>query len=500
VSRTRRPEPSADGAPPDSLLPAGARGFLWTGGAQIASQSLHIAIRLVLANLLLPEAFGLVAMAMAFLGVTALVTDLGLGNALVQRSGITDAHRSAAFWITCAGSLALFLLFFGAAPLVGWFYREPAVVPVLRALSVTLLLAAPETTFAALLMRDLDFRSLGLRQLLATAVAGGAGIVAAAGGAGVWALVVHAVLQPAISSTWLALRVGWWPGRTTRAAARELWAFGRWVAGARLLNYANRNADNLLIGRFLGAASLGLYAFSYQAVLLPLMYVARPVATVSFPSFAQIQHDLERCASVYRRTVELITLVAWPIAALAAVSAPATIPVLVGEEWVGAVPIFQILSGVAALHAFMNLSSPLLDALGRSRVGFLWTGFNLPVNLAGFVIGLRWGAEGVAAGLLAAACLLVPVHIWMVTRFVPLSPAPLVSILARGSLLWAGAAAGWHLAAPLLRPEAGLLRLGLTGLCSLAACAGVSALAFRDAWRLLLRAFHTLPGQRGEAT
>ena len=502
TDRRRAGEPSTEGklaSPPArspaataSLLPAGARGLLWTGGAQVASQTVHVAIRLLLATLLLPEHFGLVAMAMTFLGVTALITDLGLGNALVQRSEITDLHRSAAFWLTFAFSLALFALFFAAAPLAGWFYREPAVVPVLRALSLTLLLAAPETAFSALLLRDLDFRSLGVRQLASTVVAGSVGITAAVLGAGVWALVLHALLQPAISSTILALRVRWLPGRTSRDAARELWSFGRWVAGARLLNYANRNADNLLIGRFLGAGALGLYAFSYQAVLLPLMYVARPVAAVSFPSFAQIQGDPERCASVYLRTIDLVTLVAWPIAALSAAAAPAAIPLIVGVEWAGAAPIFQVLSGVAVLHTFMNLSSPLLDALGHSRIGFLWTAFNLPVNVIGFVVGLRWGAQGVAAGLLAAACILAPVHTGMVTRLVPVNPWALAGVLARGAVLWIATGAGWYLTAPYLRPEESVGRLGLTAACALAACAAASLIAFRPAWRLLLQAVGSL--------
>lgn len=446
-----------------SLLVTGAQGFLWTGGAQLLSQSLHIAIRLILARLLLPADFGLVAMAVVLLSVTSLISDLGLGNALVQRPQLDESHRSTSFWFTGAVSLALFTVFCLGAPLASWFFDETRVTPILRALSLTLLLAAPESTYAALLMRRMDFKSLGLRQISATVVAGVAGVGSALAGLGAWSLVAHGLVQALTSSLLLAWRAGWSPRwRFSRQALEELWGFGKWVAGARALNYLNRNVDNLLIGRFLGARALGLYSFSYQAVLLPLVYVARPVAAVSFPTFAQIQNDRERCALAYLRTLEMITLVAWPLAALGAVASPAAVPLLAGEAWRAAIPIFQILSGVAALHAFMNLASSLFDALGQSRTGFRWTAFVVPVNLAGFAIGLAWGPVGVATGFLTAAFVLLPFHSLLVSRLIPLSLLRLGALFIRGALLSAGVAGAWWLLALGLEPHTGFLPLAAT--------------------------------------
>lgn len=476
----------AQGSREPSLLEQGAQGFLWTGGAQVLSQSLHIAIRLLLARLLVPADFGLVAMALVLLSVTSLISDLGLGNALVQRPALEERHRSTAFWFTGAVSLGLFTLFFLSAPLAAWFFEEARVTPVLRALSLTLLLAAPESTYAALLTRRMDFKSLALRQILATGMAGAVGIGAALSGFGVMALVIHALTQAMTSSVLLAWRTGWSPKwQFSRSALHDLWSFGKWVAGARVLNYLNRNVDNLLIGRFLGARALGLYSFSYQAVLLPLVYVARPVAAVSFPALARIQQDRQRCARAYHRTLEMVTLVAWPLAALGAVASPAAVPLLAGEQWRAAIPIFQILSGVAALHAFMNLAGTLFEALGQSRVGFRWLVFVVPVNVLGFVLGLPWGPAGVASGLLAAALVLVPLQSLVVTRLIPLSFLDLAALFTRGVALAAGVAGGWWLVALGLDPARGLLPLVATGI-------GTGLIALGFAWLLFRQALGSL--------
>ena len=269
--------PSAP-SPPSSLVGTASRGVLWTAGAQFIAQGIHVAVRLVLARLLVPDDFGLVAMAMVFLSLTPLVADLGVGQALAQRQDLAEGHRSTAFWLTSALGGGLFFLFAAAAPLFGAFYGEPAVVPIIRVLAVSFLLAAPESVYSALLIREMRFGLLGARRIAATLSGGAAGIAAAVGGLGVWALVIHSLVTAAAGSALLAWRSPWRPRwEFSRKAARELWGFGRWVTGSRLLNHLNRNADNLLIGRFLGAAALGLYSFSYQAVLLPLLVVARPV-------------------------------------------------------------------------------------------------------------------------------------------------------------------------------------------------------------------------------
>ena len=471
-----------------SLLVRGAQGVFWTGGAQVVSQSLHIVIRLILARLLVPEDFGLVAMALVLLSVTSLISDLGLGNALVQRPLLTESHRSTAFWFTGAVSTILFALFLLGAPLAGWFFNEARVVPLLRALSFSLLLAAPESTYAALLTRRMDFKSLGLRQISSTLMAGAAGIAAALAGLGAASLVVHGLAQAMTSSALLVWRAGWSPRlRFSRSALRDLWSFGKWVAGARALNYLNRNMDNLLLGRFLGARALGLYSFSYQAVLLPLVYVARPVAAVSFPAFSQIQGDRQRCARAYHRTLELITLVAWPLAALGVVASPAAVPLLAGEQWRSAIPIFQILCGVAAFHAFMSLASSLFDALGHARVGFRWTAGVVPVNLLGFAAGLRWGPIGVATGFLLAALLLVPFHSLLVSRMIPLPVSDLAQVFLRGVALFGGVAGSWWLMTLRVEPTAGFLPLTAAAAGTAVLTLGFTFLLFRQALRSLRR-------------
>ena len=399
--------------------------------------------------------------------------------------------------LTSALGGGLFFLFAAAAPLFGAFYGEPAVVPIIRVLAVSFLLAAPESVYSALLIREMRFGLLGARRIAATLSGGAAGIAAAVGGLGVWALVIHSLVTAAAGSALLAWRSPWRPRwEFSRKAARELWGFGRWVTGSRLLNHLNRNADNLLIGRFLGAAALGLYSFSYQAVLLPLLVVARPVSAVSFPSFARLQHDRPRCAKAYLDTLEMVTVVAWPVAALAAFAAPAAIPIVVGTQWQAAIPIFQVLSGVAALHSFMNLSAPLFDGLGRPEWGFRWTGFVLTLNLIGFAVGLRWGSLGVAVGLFVATCFQLPVQWLVLRRLLPLPFGRLVSLFARAVLLFAGVGTAWHAWAAWFEPVRGWLPLIACGLATGLVSIALPALLFPNAVVSVQRMVRSL--RRGE--
>jgi PST family polysaccharide transporter len=405
---------------------------LWVGGGQVAGQAVHVLIRLVLARLLVPDDFGLVAMAAVFISFSSQLVDLGLGPALVQRVELTDVHKSTAFWTSAVVGIALALLFVLGAPLVGDFYRSESVVPVVRALGLSFLLSVPESVYRHLFQRELSFRLIGTRRLVGVVTGGTVGIALALGGFGVWALVAEQLVRSAAGSVLYMARSPWRPQLTlSRVALSELWSYSRSIVGTRLVNFFNRNLDSLLIGRFLGATQLGLYNLAYQGVLLPLQQVARPIANVGFPTFASIQDDLPRCRHAYLSALRVSLLLAAPLPLLALFLASAGIPLLLGESWAPAVLPLQILSLVALIQIGMSLSPPLFNGLGRADLSLKWTLVALAANTVGIVAGLPWGINGVALGYLAAVAVSSPVQLIMVMNLIDLPFSELGRLFAR---------------------------------------------------------------------
>ena len=387
-------------------------------------------LRLVLARLLAPDAFGLVAMAVVLTGLCSQLADLGLGPALVQRSDLTDRHKSTAFWASLGLGASLAGLFAWGAPLAGLLYSDPAVVPVVRALGLSLLLSAPESVYRYLFEREMSFKVVGLRRIAGILVGGAVGITLALRGAGAWALVAENIVRTATGSALLMASSRWRPSFVfSRTALAELWSFSRSIVGTRIVNFFNRNLDNLLIGRVLGASALGFYSVAYQGVLFPLQQVARPIANVSFPAFASIQDDLERCRAAYLGALRMSLLLSTPLPLGALLVSPLAIPLVLGEQWAPAAPPFQILSGVALVQASMSLSPPMFNALGRADLSFRWTLVALSANAIGIVIGLQWGIVGVSIGYLAAVATTAPIQFTMLRWLIRLRLPALLGVL-----------------------------------------------------------------------
>jgi O-antigen/teichoic acid export membrane protein len=384
-------------------------GLRWKMLSQVIGQVSRTTVGIVLAHLLTPQAFGLAAMALVFTGLTTIFTDLSLGAALVQRPHITEDDRSTVFWTSAGAGLVVAAIWVGISPLVAHFFSTPAVAPLFAATAVSALLYGVAGTQMALLTRDLNFRSLELREIGA-AVVGGVGAVALAlAGAGAWAIVGQNLIVAAVSAVLVWRLSSWRPRRTySRESLRTLGSFGGKTLGARLLSYANLNADNLLVGRFLGSVSLGVYSIAYNVMFLPATRIAEPIQQVLFPAFARLQHDHLALRRSWIRGMELVAAVNVPAFVGMAVVAPDFVPVVLGEKWVAAVPVLQFLCLAGVAQSFQTLNWSVLQAVGDSGRLVRFMVFSTIVTVGAFVAGLRWGVVGVA-GLYAAARLIVGV-------------------------------------------------------------------------------------------
>jgi O-antigen/teichoic acid export membrane protein len=398
------------------------RGLAWKAFSTGFRQLSRIAVAVILARLLTPHDYGVAAMVLVFSALVIVFSDLALGAALVQRRELTERDRSTVFWTSTAIGLAFMLAGIALSWPLAAFFGEPEVQPLFAALSVSFLVTALSTTQTALLTREMDFKSLELRLMAGTVVGGVVGIVIAARGGGAWAIIAQQLTITAVSCVLLWVFSPWRPRFIfSRASLRELGGFSLNVFGTRIVFYLNNNADNLLIGRVLGSASLGIYAVAYNVMLSPLRQVMAPVVEVFTPAFARMQDEPERIASVWLRGLRVVGTIMLPAMAGLVLVAPEFVRVVLGERWEDAIPVIQILAWVGLLQSMQRFNSSVLQSRDRTRTMLFCSIVTLVVSLTAFTVGLQWGVVGVAAAYAISSTVAEPYYAWRTMKTVGVS-------------------------------------------------------------------------------
>jgi O-antigen/teichoic acid export membrane protein len=393
------------------------KGLAWKAFSQVFRQLSRIAVAVILARLLTPHDYGVAAMVLVFASLVIIFSDLALGAALVQRETLSELERSTVFWTSAGVGLLFTLVGIAISGPIASFYGEPEVKPLFTALSLSFLVTALGTTQTALLNRDMDFRSLELRMMGGTAAGGVVGITAAAAGFGAWAIIGQQLAIAAVSTVLLWALSPWHPRFAfSWQALRGLASFSANVFGTRVLFYLNRNADNMLIGRFLGSTALGLYAVAYNIMLAPLSRIAGPIVEVLFPAFSRIQADKERMASLWLRANRMIAAITIPGMLGLIVVAPEFVRVVLGEKWLAAVPVIQILAWVGLLQSLQRLNSSVLQAVDRTGVLLRYSVVVVVASLVAFAGGLSWGIVGVATAYAISSTIVEPYYTWLTAR------------------------------------------------------------------------------------
>jgi O-antigen/teichoic acid export membrane protein len=383
-------------------------GTAWTAGSRISQQAVQLAITIVLARLLVPREYGLVAMIAVFTGFAALFVDAGFAAALVQRRRLTAEHLSTAFWLNLGAGVAIAALSAAIAPLVARFYGQPELLVLMPVVGLNFVLVALSIVQMALLERRMLFRRVALIENGALVAGGTVAIVCAFAGLGVWALVIFTLISSGTQSLLLWLVSDWHPTRAvSRGAFRDLWGFGGNLLGSYVLNYWTRTGDNLLIGRFVGPVELGLYNRAYNLVLLQLTNVSYVVGRPLYPALSKLQDEPNRVRHAYLRALAIIALVTFPIATGCLVAAEPLVLTLFGPKWSGVVPLMQILAIAAVLQTICTTTGVVFQSQGRTDWMLRWQAFTCATSVAAFAIGVHWGAKGVAIGVTVQSVLLL---------------------------------------------------------------------------------------------
>ena len=346
----------------------------WAFVMNLGQRGLATAFTFVLAAMLGPEDFGLIAMGLAFVALIQVVLEQGISTAIVQRKQMDSRYLDAAFWLNLVWCVALAGVSVGLA---GWWAAAndtPELRNVIVALSGLLLIWGLMIVPMSLLQRDSRFKELAAAWNVAALAGGVAGVALALAGAGVWAFVAQQLVMDGVAVVAMLVAVRWRPRfRFSRVHARELLGFSSSVFVANIGGFVNRRADTLLMGLFFGPVAVGLYRIADRIVDLVLEFTMRPVGVIALPHFSRLQSDPEGLRESVEKCLRLTLLVAVP--ALAAVAATSDFVLGVfGPEWASAASVLPLLCVVGVVKGLVFFTGPLLFAVAKPllRAAVLW--------------------------------------------------------------------------------------------------------------------------------
>ena len=388
---------------PASMSSSAARGVLWTGAGQVLRQLVQVGTSLVLVRLLVPEDFGLIGMAMFFVGIGQLLADFGMGPAIMHSRTDDRVTLSSCFWINFAVAAGLAAMLVIGAPLIGGFYERSDLVPIVAALSLNLLLSGLLVVPVALLTREMRFAVIARSQVLGSVVGAAVAIAMAWHGFGAWALVAQPLCGAGATLSASAVAARWYPRfEFSWAKVEPLARFSAALLGTNLVGYMNRNADSLLVGRVLGAGPLGHYSMAIQLMLYPLQQVSSVFVRVLIPTLMHLREALPRLRTAYLKSVGCIALVTFPVTGGLFAVADDFVQVAFGPTWSGMAPLLKILSWVGMFQSIGTTVGTLYLATGNPKVAFRVTIIGAPILIGGMAGGLPWGTVGVATGYAVA--------------------------------------------------------------------------------------------------
>ncbi len=416
-------------------------------GAQVTRLAIQFATLAILARLLLPDDFGVIAMAAAITAFVAMFSELGLAAATVQRTEIDQDTVSGLFLINLGMGLAVMLAVIALAPLAAWFFDDPRVLNVIIAMALPVPLLAASRQHAALLQRGMRWAALEVTTIVAQAVAALVAIgIAWQTDLGYWALVAQSWTAGLLTFGLLWLACPWRPSRVRDwSQVRSALAFGLHLTGFQFLNYFHRQFDDLLVGHRWGSIELGFYNRAYMLLLLPTHVINGPIGSAVIPALSRMQDDPARWRRTYLDALGLITIIGVGISAVFTATAEPLVAFIFGPGWEKSGEIFALLSLSLFVAAPMNSAGWIYVSLGETRRMMHWALLTTPVWIGAFLLGLPYGAKGVAATYSVAVwCLALPCFAYAAAK-APLRlremTAVLVPLIASGIV--ASAAIWW---------------------------------------------------------
>jgi O-antigen/teichoic acid export membrane protein len=393
-------------------------GLLWAFLDKLGGSSVNFLITIILARLLFPEDFGLVAMVMIFFELSSVFVESGFSTALIREKTISEADKSTTFIFNLITAVVLYIALFFCAPLIAAFFEQPLLTLLVRVMGLNLIIEALSIVQGSTLTQQIDFKTQAKARFGAIALSGIAGVAAAFQGLGVWALVVRILVMAVVQTFFLWKLNPWKPSFVfSKESFRRLFGFGSKILSAALLDKFFSHIYKLVIGKFFAAATLGFYAQAANFSNMVINTLFRTVQTVTYPVLSKLQDDLARLKEGYRKILKLSSFVIFPAMTLLGVLAEPILAVLVGDKWLPSVPFLQLLCLAGATYHFTTVNLNMLLVLGRSDLSLkLEVVKKIVIGLA-ILIGLPFGVMGLVIGEVIATYINMSINAWYSKKF-----------------------------------------------------------------------------------
>jgi len=397
--------------------------FKWSALMEVVSRTAAPIIFVVLARLLTPDDFGVMATAMIAISFSQMFWDAGLSKALIQTKAAPEEAAHVVFWTNVVLGFLIYLLLFISAPAIASFFKSPASGPVIQVLGIQIILASLTSVQQALFVRDLNFRGLFWIKLLTALIPALFSLPLALYGYGVWSLVAGSLIGQGINLYLLWRKSNWRPlFRYDWLVARSLFTFGFWVLlesiGAWLIVWG----DNLIVGHFLGVHDLGVYRTGWMMVTIIFGLVLNPFLPVLYPTFSRMQDDLPALKSAFHRVNRVIFALALPMGTGLLLLGSETATILFGEKWQGLGFVLSMLGFMNGMAWLVGVNADLYRATGRPDMNTKLMYLSLLYYLPAYYLAAQHGLLAFTITRLAVALLAIPIHIYLCVVLLGISP------------------------------------------------------------------------------
>lgn len=418
-----------------NLLEEASVGIKWLSIARFSKQAFQFITLIILARLLNPDDFGLMASAMVVIGLLNILRDMGLSAAIIQRKSVNDSLLSTLFWLSLIIGIFAATCLIIISHFIAEFYKTPPLEFILQVLSIGFLISSLTLIHQALLEKELKFNLLAKIEIFATLFGAVVGILLAFNNFGVWSLVFQNLVNISIVSLFLWFNSSFRPKLHFKFyEVKKVANYSVNLAGFNVVNYFVRNSDYVLIQKYLGENLLGFYNLAYRIMLYPLQNITTVISRVMFPVYSKLQDDNEKFRSSYIELTNLIALVTFPLMLWVMAVSDIFIISLFGSKWESVIPLLIILAPIGMIQSVYTPAGVIYQTKGRTDWWFRWGIFTGILFVSAFLIGIKWGIIGVAIAYLIANLITIYPGLAIPFRLIDLRVK--IFILSFGKTLW----------------------------------------------------------------
>jgi PST family polysaccharide transporter len=364
-------------------------GITYTAISKYIGTVISLIVTGILARLISPAEFGIVAIAIVIIVFLGMISDLGVAPAIIQHKDLSESELSDIFSFTVWSGLIVTIIFFFSSWLISSYYQTPILISICQFLSINLLFGTLNIVPNALLLKNKEFKFITYRNLVVQIVGGTISVLAALRGAGLYALLINPIFSSVIL---FIINYRKYPQQIKKtfgiASIRKIFSFSIYQFLFNVLNYFSRNLDKLLIGKYLGLSLLGYYEKSYRLMMLPLQNITHVITPVMHPVLSEFQNDLKHLSWSYLKIVRFLAFLGLALSVFLWFTAEELVILIFGNQWQNSVPVFQILSLTVGIQIILSTSGSIFQAANDTKNLFISGFMSAAFNIAGMLTGI----------------------------------------------------------------------------------------------------------------